>query len=551
MPEQSIRKFIKYLNNVDQDGGYWLPNIQRNFVWKETQIECLFDSIMREYTIGTFLIWKTKSEVKYREFIENFSKDLKISTRTKLPNDKSKMLVLDGQQRLQSLMIGLRGSYERKELYFDILSGIAESTEDMKYKFKFIDSNNIKPNWIKFKNIVSDDRKLREIKESISAKFDNLTDKQKDTIEDNIDTIRDVFINKDNIIYILIDSIDSPTKYRDDDIVEIFIRANSGGTQLGKSDLLFSLLTSSWENAIEKMEDLLTDLNKTGYKYGRDFILKTCLSILDEGAAYNVKKFRDNSTRQSIIDNWSQISDAIKDVNDFIYGKTYIRNDKILPSYLALIPVIYFRYNFPNKWKKITDLEEYLIRTLLTGAFSGSPDSIIDQCTDHIKNNKEFIVNDLFGIIKSSGRNLEISRDSLLSTCYGDKEIHLILNYLYGFNYQPSYIDNKPQIDHIFPQSKLKTIKEINPHSGRKDIQRYKANERNQLANLMLLTAKENGAGGKFDDLPSKWFANKDINYLNLHSIPQNKQLWELNKFEEFIVERKKLLENKLQNLIF
>lgn len=51
MPNQieTIRKFIKYLNNKDEQGDFWLPNIQRPIVWKKEQIERLYDSILREY----------------------------------------------------------------------------------------------------------------------------------------------------------------------------------------------------------------------------------------------------------------------------------------------------------------------------------------------------------------------------------------------------------------------------------------------------------------------------------------------------------------------
>jgi len=95
------------LNNEEKDGGYWLPNIQRPFVWKEDQIERLFDSIMREYPISTLLVWKTNSEIKRRKFIDCYKSGLKL-TDFYVPEDKkAKMLVLDGQQRLQSLFIGL------------------------------------------------------------------------------------------------------------------------------------------------------------------------------------------------------------------------------------------------------------------------------------------------------------------------------------------------------------------------------------------------------------------------------------------------------------
>ena len=51
--KETIRKFI-YLINNEEEYGLWLPIIQRNFIWKEEQIERLFDSIMREYPIGNF-----------------------------------------------------------------------------------------------------------------------------------------------------------------------------------------------------------------------------------------------------------------------------------------------------------------------------------------------------------------------------------------------------------------------------------------------------------------------------------------------------------------
>ena len=108
--KETIRKFVGYLNNPEKDGGFWLPNIQRAFVWKEEQIERLYDSILREYPIGTLLIWKTKDSIKRRKFIDVYKHSIKLTDFYHTEDDEVKMLVLDGQQRLQSLFIGLRGS---------------------------------------------------------------------------------------------------------------------------------------------------------------------------------------------------------------------------------------------------------------------------------------------------------------------------------------------------------------------------------------------------------------------------------------------------------
>jgi len=66
----------------------------------------------------------------------------------------------------------------------------------------------------------------------------------------------------------------------------------------------------------------------------------------------------------------------------------------------------------------------------------------------------------------------------------------------------------------------------------------------------MLLSREENGAGGKADILPHEWFSNKDDDYLEKHMIPRNPQLWRLEKFEEFIAARKKLIKESFRELL-
>ena len=119
------------------------------------------------------------------------------------------------------------------------------------------------------------------------------------------------------------------------------------------------------------------------------------------------------------------------------------------------------------------------------------------------------------------------------------------------FNYQPTWSQNKPQIDHIFPQSELSGIKVSNPETGKMNVMKYKRMERDQISNLMLLTAHENGAANKTDILPKDWFADKNPEYLELHLIPTDKEVWELERFEDFIEERKKLLITKFADIIY
>src|SRR5438067_9132892 len=101
----AFHQIVRLLNNLEEEGGFWLPNIQRPFVWSEEQICRLFDSILREYPISTLLVWKTKSTIRRRKFIDNFKPEhVHRLSDFHVPEDaKKKCLVLDGQQRLQSL----------------------------------------------------------------------------------------------------------------------------------------------------------------------------------------------------------------------------------------------------------------------------------------------------------------------------------------------------------------------------------------------------------------------------------------------------------------
>src|SRR5438128_1247397 len=179
----SLRKIVSYLNNPDEDGGFWLPNIQRPFVWSEDQIARLFDSIMRQYPISTLLIWRTKSEIKRRRFIDNYKHSLKL-TDYYVPSDtKVKRLVLDGQQRLQSLYIGLKGSYQGRELYLDILSGDVVAPEDIRYKFRFLSTEESAWPWVKFKSLVFSSAGASKLAETvISAAGAELSDAQRERV---------------------------------------------------------------------------------------------------------------------------------------------------------------------------------------------------------------------------------------------------------------------------------------------------------------------------------------------------------------------------------
>lgn len=546
----SIWKVVRALNNPESDGGFWLPNIQRPFVWSEDQIAKLFDSIMRQYPISTLLVWKAKAEIKHRKFIDHWRETQKVSDAFVMTNTDVKCLVLDGQQRLQSLIIGLRGSYNGRELHFDVMSGKLVSPEDIRFRFKFLDSGAASWPWVRLSDLVKQlskaSRLPQDVAETIVAKGGvTLSSDDLREVQRNIGRVQMEFLSDENISYQLLDSVDDPDAYSTEDVVEIFIRANSGGTKLGKSDLLFSLLASDWSNSDEETEELLEELNKTGYAFDRDFVLKACLVMLDKGAKYEVSKFRDPAVRKDLIAKWPDLSNAIKAVRDFLHGRTFLKSDKAVPSYMGLIPLIYFRYKFPMAWDAAEGREEYILRTMLTGAFSGTPDNLVDRCTKSINESRCFNKDQLFAVIREDNRSLEVSADTILGARYGKTLSHLIFNLWYrNFDYEPALEDNLPQQDHLFAQSLLKEVKIKSDDTGRVR-QKYSIDERDQIANLALLTAKENGFQGKSGAPLDEWLPGrvaKDPSFLTTHLIPDQPELWKIEKYGEFIAARKELI---------
>lgn len=547
--KQTIRKIVGFLNNPDEEGGFWLPNIQRPFVWSEEQICRLFDSILREYPISTLLIWKTTSGIRRRKFIDNWKESLRLSDFYVPEDSKKKCLVLDGQQRLQSLFIGLCGSYEGRELYFDILSGQLAAPDDVKYRFKFMPAAPAFP-WVRFKDLVFTTKKKREIVEDL-RQVHEVPSADLPKIDDHLDLVDRTFKMDEAITYQELDSIDNPQLYSEDDVVEVFIRANSGGTKLGKSDLLFSLLSATWEVADDRMEELLGSLNTHGFAFDRDFVLKTCLVLLGQGARYEVEKFRKPGVREDIERRWHEIAGAVQDVLDFVRSKTFIQCDKALPSYLVLIPLVYVRFHYPDEWKRASGLDEYLLRCSLAASFTGQPDTVIDGLCRRFKEVGRFDLAEAFKVIRTANRPLELTEERLWQLGYGSDAIHLLFNLWYrDFNHTPAYENNLPQIDHIFPQSVLEAIRDPNPETGKRNVMRYRKPVRDQLANCMLLTREENGAGGKGDTMPEVWFAGKSDAYLERHLIPRDKKLWKLDHFDDFIAARKDLMREKFAQLL-
>jgi uncharacterized protein with ParB-like and HNH nuclease domain len=102
-------KSVSSLIDEIESNNYYLPAIQREFVWPSGEIESLFDSLLRDYPVGTLLLWDVGKEAvhefQFYELMRNFDVRKRHNTKANLKNRERCIGILDGQQRITSLYI--------------------------------------------------------------------------------------------------------------------------------------------------------------------------------------------------------------------------------------------------------------------------------------------------------------------------------------------------------------------------------------------------------------------------------------------------------------
>lgn len=554
---RSIPEVIEEINRK-----YFLPDIQRNFVWKPEQVYTLFDSIMRDYPIGTFLFWKQdgafleKEKIKKLEFVKTSKEQNKENT--EISKSKEYYLVLDGQQRITTLYLVLKGNYIIRnnpyDLYFNILSGQKEQEEGILYEFKFFNysksvsfvenSNENKKIWYRVKDIY--DINISQIYSEVSKVLNTIQDSYScDLSEDQKNNIPRLcqYLRNEKIIYYY------PEIAKDyDKVLDIFVRTNSGGTQLSYSDLLFSTIKSKWSEARNNFESLLNSINDNDrHKFTSDFVLKTALVIYAKNSdevRYKTKNFK-SSLILDIKKDWTKIERAIKLCIDIINDKMFLTSHKCIPSYNALIPIIFwiFKNNlkgFGNSNNSISDhdidmIRTWLIKSLLSGIFGGQSDAILYKCKETLLstyNEKQFPALDIEKRINlETKKSMKIDEDILNNVKYNSGDSFLVLSICYkgSINFKPRLNGNLPEQDHIFSKNELKQAK-------------FPDEMINSIFNIRYISSNENKS--KSDTPFADWIktVEADIDILKKHLIPEGN--WEVSNFERFLEKRRILFES-------
>jgi uncharacterized protein with ParB-like and HNH nuclease domain len=548
-----------------EDERFVLPVIQRRLVWDEEKMELLFDTLLKGDSFGGIMVIEeekgTKPLFNYRPFTKDggiiASREIKELTQQQL-------FVIDGQQRIQSFYIGLKGSINGKVMYFDLFSDF-----DAEFEFKFENSEDNLPKQSK-------DNSERPIPEHYWYLVSSLLKRLKDTNDEdqvadeiiasqkidgiakgnhirknvkafykNIITAETLGISKVSINKTF-DEVSNKQR-----IVELFRRLNDGGTKLSSFDLVASILKGfSWkmEGFLEKMLDEYEDIGLS-----QDNLIKLIFLLQDdhnkEMASIEAKD------AEFAITNNDRIGSTLKSLKDFlIHAKLY---DYYRDGNRSFIPLFFIAYHLFHKDMDTKRLSvffdnfdsgnidyplmyEWVYHSLLNGVFRSRGAGWVSYKTGvrkllaEIKKHKNqiFPKNELF--------NVYIEHPVAFFKSYDASNLdNLDRSFLYYLIYDRNQTIRAQDVDHIMPKSILGSLS-------------YGWDEINSVKNFQLIdygTNRGTKSGKPFKEWIYKNVSDKPA-FVKRHLIPENESLWDESMFQDFTKERADLILDKVSKYL-
>ncbi len=540
-----------------------LPVIQRPLVWTEDKMELLFDTLLKGDSFGGVMVIEEERDSKPLFNFRPFTKDGDFVASRQVDNlAQLQNFVIDGQQRLQTFYIGLKGSINGKVLYFDLYSDF-----NAEFEFKFENEMQKLPkqskdnaertipehNWYLASGLL---KRLKDTndEDQVAAELittQNITnDTHKLHITKNVKAFYKNVITAETlgISKVVINKSFNETANRQR-IVELFRRLNDGGTKLSSFDLVASILKGfAWE-----MEGFLIETLESYEEIGlsQDNLIKLIFILQD-----NHKKEMasiDGGDADFAIKNRDRIKCTLKSLKDFlIHSKTYDYYKDGSRSFIPLFFIAYHLFHKPldnNGVSSFFDnydagntefpiIKKWLFHSLINGVFRSKGAGWIPYKTgirkllEEIKHhkNKVFPIDELFQVYTDHPITFTTQYDS-------NNLDQLDSSFIYYLMYDQAKTIRANDIDHIMPKSILENLG-------------YDGTKINSIKNFQLIDYGTN-RGEKNCKAFSIWINNPAFvtdkqAFIKLHLIPVDENIWIEDKFEDFIEERAKIILTKI-----
>lgn len=353
-PTPGTLQYSALISNIEQ-GLIKIPQFQRKFVWSVEQTAKLLDSILKGYPIGTFILWETDERLRS---IRNIGGIALPDT----PAGHFAQYVLDGQQRMTSLYVSMKGAKiengdggytDYGEIYVDFEAALDEPVVITDIAGR--DPGEV----IRFTDLLTGGFAL-------AAKYPNYLDK--------LDQYSNAFKT-----YLFSDIMVKGAPI--DIATEIFTRINVGGRPLSVFEIMVAKTYDAARNfdLSEKYEELIGRLETVNYETISSSTVLQAVSVclVKECSKKQILKL----DRKKFIDVWDDVIDAFERAVDYFRSFFRIPVSQLLPYDGLLVPFTYYFYHHKDKPLNIQKklLQDYFWRVVLTSRFSNSLETKIGQ----------------------------------------------------------------------------------------------------------------------------------------------------------------------------
>lgn len=500
-PKPSVER-VENLAQRIVDGDILLPKFQRDFVWSRSQILELFDSISKNYPIGSILLWLSKQKLRSEKHIA----DLPVADRAE---EYPVNYLLDGQQRLSTIC---------GALFWSSKEGDPDSVWNIVYDLRaktFVHLSSL------------DDPPLHQIRlnkiPNAAAYFGQVASikgleaKDADALATEAERLFALF--KDYSIA-SVTLHDMPIE----DVAPIFERINSTGTKLTIVDLMRAATWSSEFDLVEAIEkDILDELAERNFAdVDRKAVLRAISAAAGGGFSVdsidNLRKLSAEELHAASAATTSSFKLAV----DFLKYQIGAPNADIIPyaNQIVVLAELYRRIPAPNA-TQLTEIRNWFWRTTFSGYFSGWNTGQMSSDLGAIKDFSEGECGEIVVSVTKPSSNIWISRTFRSNNAHSKMlglmlslrgALDLVSGQKVGLEKALAW-QNQREYHHIFPQAFLKD-------------RGVPANRINSLANFALLSSTSNkkisdrkpseyiqecmdGHKGKFDEIANANFLSE------------------------------------------
>ena len=523
-----------------EDRQIFVPAFQREYVWNRDDAKSLIDSLIKGYPTGTMLTWETSSPPELKGHKYN-------------PAQGAVKLILDGQQRITTLYMLIQGEippyYTKPEIANDV-RGLYVHVRDLKLSYYQQVQMRDDPYWKDITEIFKGEIHMSTLRPQLREKGIELGVEEEARIEDNLGKIA-MILKRD----FLEQEVPGHATIRD--AIDIFYKVNAGGIALTDAELALAQISGYWPQARKSFKNKLSEMAQNDFVLKLDFIVYALLGCLYH-AGKDLKKLHSDGNKEKMQEVWEILNSEVLDyVANFLRDHAYVDHTDEINSIYALIPIIVFFY---DKRGQKTIPEEQLKRIVKWFYYS----QIRSRYTGQMQNK---LNNDLL-LIKSEKRPFEAllariaEEERALKIAPSEFEHRRVVHPLFGLMrwYFKSLdaqcfttgLSIRPKIgakyqlenDHIFPSKRLRD-------AGYTKNNRTKFALAQELTNRAILTQKANR--NKSASSPREYLSEIKKQHpgaLEKQCIPLDEDLWDIDRYEEFLSARRELLAEKLNHFL-